>query len=449
MQLKKQQVLVIVLGLLVVSALACGPFASGGPTQEPVVIGGEEPVATEAPEATEEPPPPPPPVGGNVLENPAGGFDLIYPSDWVASDIGNQTVLLAESQAVLNAAESDYPPGAAVGIIYGQTAQILEGMDVEPTSENLLDTMMGSFVSDEGGEAGQVETRQFASESGVGVPFTITDNDPALRGYIATYVNGMQGVVIVAIVPEDQWDAAWPAFDSIMSSMVFYPPQGPAALGESTPIQYGDVLMGFIPDVGGQEVWTFDGFAGDVVTISMVGLDEDFDDTFLELYGPDGILLIDDDDSGEGWFALIEDYTLPETGEYAIVARAWGIDTGSYEISLTLEGEDVGGGTERTIAYGDTVSAELTEDESRHFWAFNGTAGDVVTISAVGVGEFDDTFLELRSPDGDLLVDDDDSGDGWFALIEDFTLPETGTYEIMVRGFAGAVGEYDLTLTGQ
>jgi hypothetical protein len=454
MQIKKQHILIIVLASLLASSLACGPLFGGGEEEvTPVVIGGEEQVVTqptEEPAETEEFGQPPSSLmaSGNVLHVPSGGFDLLYPADWVAGDIQGQTVLLAESQDVLTASESGYPPGAAMGIIFGQAAQFVGEMEEAPTSESLLETMTESFVSGGSGEAGEVEPRQFASEVGAGVPFSLTGDGEAIRGYIATYVNGVQGVVIMAIAPEDQWDEAWPVFEDIMSTIIFYPPEGPAALGESTPIAYGDVVQGTITEVGGQGVWTFDGSTGDLVTISMVGLDASFNDTYLELYGPDGLLLTSDDDSGEGLFALIQGYRLPQPGTYAIVARAFGSDTGTYELSLTVSGGESGGAL-REIAYGETMSAELTSDESRHYWVFEGSAGDVVSISAVGIGDFDDTFLELYSPDGSMLADDDDSGDGWFALIEDVTLPETGTYEIMVRGFAGAVGQYELTLTGQ
>jgi hypothetical protein len=286
-----------------------------------------------------------------------------------------------------------------------------------------------------------------------------------MAGYMASYVSYAHGVAIIACVPEDRWDENWPIFDAIISSVIFYLPQRPAALGEPLPIYYGQVVEGFLTESGEMQPWEFYGLAGDIVTISMVGIPEDFDDadleeevyvdledTFLELYGPGGTLVTDDDDSGENWFALIEEYELPEAGRYVIVARAWDIGIGPYELSLTLEVEipqvEGDGEQDRTIAYGQTRLGELTEDDPHHYWAFEGTEGDVVTISAEGIGNFEDTFLRLWGPDGVMLVENDDAGEGWAALITDYTLPGTGTYQINVLAFAETIGSYELTLTG-
>ena len=90
-------------------------------------------------------------------------------------------------------------------------------------------------------------------------------------------------------------------------------------------------------EAGERDYYRFAGQAGDIVTISMTGL-ERFADTYLELYGPDGILLATDDDGGEGLAALIDGFRLPTDGTYRIVARAFSGERGPYE--LTLEGGD-------------------------------------------------------------------------------------------------------------
>jgi immune inhibitor A len=108
----------------------------------------------------------------------------------------------------------------------------------------------------------------------------------------------------------------------------------------------------------------------------------------------------------------------------------------------------------RTVAYGQTVSGELTDFEMEQDWRFEGSAGDVVTIYAPGVNNLD-TYLELYAPTGDMLTEDDDSGRNtvdWAALIQGYTLPTTGTYRINVwawtsEGYCCATGGYDLTLT--
>jgi hypothetical protein len=47
-------------------------------------------------------------------------------------------------------------------------------------------------------------------------------------------------------------------------------------------------------------------------------------DSYLQLLGPDGQELIRDDDGGVSLNSLIEEYILPETGEYTIVSSSYG-----------------------------------------------------------------------------------------------------------------------------
>jgi hypothetical protein len=101
-----------------------------------------------------------------------------------------------------------------------------------------------------------------------------------------------------------------------------------------------------------------------------------------------------------------------------------------------------------TLVYDQVTTAKLEPDD-RHYWLFEGQAGDVVTISMIGLDEDMDTYLELFAPDGEQVMVDDDSGGDSNAAILDFELPSTGTYRIVARGYSSVdAGEYELTLTG-
>jgi tetratricopeptide (TPR) repeat protein len=69
---------------------------------------------------------------------------------------------------------------------------------------------------------------------------------------------------------------------------------------------------------------------------------------------------------------------------------------------------------------------------------FEGTAGTVVTISAreVVAGEVD-PLIALLDPNGNPIAGDDDFGGDLDALIEDFELPMTGTYALLVSHAEG------------
>jgi hypothetical protein len=187
--------------------------------------------------------------------------------------------------------------------------------------------------------------------------------------------------------------------------------------------------------------WTFAGEEGQVVSVAMDATDGVLD-CYLELYGPGGVFLTDDDDSGVGYGALIESYTLPSDGTYSVVARGgeFGM-TGSYTLALEQTEMIVQG----ALAYGDAVSATLKPD-TRHHWLFDGKAGDVVDIS---MGGELDAHLELFAPDGVRVAVDDDSGSGSDAAIVSFELPLSGTYRIIARGHDDEdFGKYELTLLG-
>ncbi|HML22038.1 MAG TPA: PPC domain-containing protein [Aggregatilinea sp.] len=99
-----------------------------------------------------------------------------------------------------------------------------------------------------------------------------------------------------------------------------------------------------------------------------------------------------------------------------------------------------------SIAYGEALN-ETLEDTTPVEWQFTGSAGDVVTVSAVAGDEVNmDMFVEIVGPDGTIVAEDDDSGEGLNALIENFELPAAGTYAIRVSSVSGP-GDYTLTLT--
>jgi hypothetical protein len=205
-------------------------------------------------------------------------------------------------------------------------------------------------------------------------------------------------------------------------------------------IDYGDTVRGTL-ESDSEDHWTFTGSSGDVVRIAMEETDGDLD-TYLELYDSTGDEVVRDDDSGDGLNSMIT-YRLVADGVYTIVARGFGHEGGSYELSLSLSTDAGDGGGE--ISYGETVEGTLLSGD-RHYWTFQGTAGDRVTIA---MNEIDgmDTYLELLDSEGQRLTTDDDSGPSLNSLIEDYELPYSGTYTIVARGFASRAGSYTLALS--
>jgi len=181
-----------------------------------------------------------------------------------------------------------------------------------------------------------------------------------------------------------------------------------------------------------------------VITIEMDALDGELD-CYLELYGPNGVALTDDDDSGEEFNALVEYYELPADGIYRIVAVGGLFGAaGAYKITVERTEMVVDG----VLTYGEVVDATL-EPGTRQHWLFEGEQGDIVTISMTAVTESMDTYLELFAPDGVRVMTDDDGGGDDNAEIFEFELPLGGTYRIIARGYDDDdVGEYELALVG-
>jgi hypothetical protein len=109
------------------------------------------------------------------------------------------------------------------------------------------------------------------------------------------------------------------------------------AFGSEDAVAMGSITIGGranggITDLFAVHDWTFDGSAGQTVSIQANAASGDSTDPRINLLGPDGMLLIGDDDGGQNNNALISSYTLPTNGRYTIQLDVW--QTGRYEIVL-------------------------------------------------------------------------------------------------------------------
>jgi hypothetical protein len=219
-------------------------------------------------------------------------------------------------------------------------------------------------------------------------------------------------------------------------------------------IAYGDSVEGRINDTNPIDVWTFEGRAGDMVTISMQANQGSLD-SYLQLLGPQGDEVAANDDSGGSLDAEIGSFRLPSSGTYSILASRFGgpggTSSGSYELTLAT-GQDQGGGQDGggEIALGETSTGQITNGDPSDAWTFNGRAGDVVTITMEARSGDLDAYLYLYDPQGRELTTNNDSGSSLDAQILSYRLPSTGTYTIVATRFEGPDGEtiggYELTL---
>ncbi len=268
------------------------------------------------------------------------------------------------------------------------------------------------------------------------------------------------------------------------------PALAPVTLEDATPLAFGETVNDAITDETYQHVYRFSGRAGDVVHIEMHAEPPEDDgfglDTSIFLMNADGEILDENDDAPNMGTDSALTFTLPEDGDYIIVATRFlerdGFDSGAYTLSLE-RGEDSSpatrkrppaqnylgrvrlpaseasgtpqqGGEASPIAYGETVSGEITDEHYEQRWAFEGTQGDVVTIAMERAGDESgalDGYLLLLGPDGETLTEVDDANESVMPTIAQYALPQDGAYTIVATrfGFADGFssGAYTLTLT--
>ena len=203
------------------------------------------------------------------------------------------------------------------------------------------------------------------------------------------------------------------------------------------------------------DLYTFTGTSGQEVTIAMDG--GTLTDPYLNLVGPNGSVVISNDDGGSGRNSLITDAVLTSSGTYTIEATAFAGQTGTYTLSMvatappptgscSTSGISIGGTVSGTL--GDSDCAAPNRPQSRaDLFTFTGAAGQEVTIAMDG-GTLTDPYLFLVGPDNSVVAENDDGGTNRNALIDDVTLPSSGTYTIQATAFSGQTGSYQVSLTG-
>jgi hypothetical protein len=96
-------------------------------------------------------------------------------------------------------------------------------------------------------------------------------------------------------------------------------------------IECGDTVSGYV-GAGQEDQWSFYGYSGSRVTISMFG-DSGFD-TYLELYDPNNIFLGEHDDISDSNKDSKIRVTLPRSGTYTIAAHGYDYREGDYSLSV-------------------------------------------------------------------------------------------------------------------
>lgn len=159
--------------------------------------------------------------------------------------------------------------------------------------------------------------------------------------------------------------------------------------------------------------------AGVIVQIDMMS--EDFD-SYISVLDAAGVELASDDDGGDFPNSRLR-FAAPESATYTLRATVSPFVSEVTEGSYTLSVMSV-----------SVVPLEMNSEaqfdptgESQVYFSFEGSAGDVVNISAVSE---DDTSLTLFDPMNEEIANNDDGGLGANPYLRRIELPADGVYTV-------------------
>ncbi|MEO1288337.1 MAG: pre-peptidase C-terminal domain-containing protein, partial [Chloroflexota bacterium] len=172
----------------------------------------------------------------------------------------------------------------------------------------------------------------------------------------------------------------------------------------------------------------FDGFAGDVITIS-VDSGGEFD-TVATLIAPSGEEIASDDDGGFGVDPEIERIVLPETGTYTLEIRPFTVgDSGSAVVTISRN-------TVQTLD--DTRLITLDSKTTSDILTVEAEAGENLTL-VVGLVEGEVGQLVITAEQGDITLMNYQA----FGLPETlnlgFVVPESGVVVIRIESDGSTV----------
>lgn len=211
------------------------------------------------------------------------------------------------------------------------------------------------------------------------------------------------------------------------------------------PLVFGEAVSGSLDNEVFRQLYSFEAQADTIVTVTMQRTEGDLD-PYLMITDDQGVILAVSDDEGQGTGARIISKRIPEDGRYFVIVTRFGQEhgstTGAY--SLLLERLGVGAAVTTTIQYGDRVVGRITLDEPLAFYFFRAERGDVINIFMRRTSGNLDAQLDLATPDGRILVsnDDDPLAEGTLdAGITNYMVLETGTYLIVATRFGREAGD--------
>lgn len=415
---------VFLLLMMSLPAMACGflPFASATATPEPASTSTPPPTVAATPALTF--------VDHEVTDL---GLSLRYPQSWELTEDKN-TVVVA-SDAELLSAQQFNRPGAGVMIVVDPAASFT-GDTLEAALENAMQQF--SFTENDRIVEGP---RQLIINGQEAVTATIEgsdlEGDQALVVYVTLLRRGDRAAFVAAVTLQNALDEYRETLQIVSNSIVLDEAEERDSGEVQGELNYGETVSGEVVS-GRPSNWTFIGVEGERVDITARPLADDLDLT-IDVRNAEGESILPsgpvDDSFG---VETIRGLTLPASAQFTIVVSGFEQASGPFELVV---GESGALSSAQAISVGDTLNGVL-EIDGQDDYLFSSDSRDAVTIVVNPVGDLD-VVVEVLTVDGEVVFQQDSSyGQEQLSFTPE---PETD-YILRVRGYAGAGGDYTITL---
>jgi len=214
-------------------------------------------------------------------------------------------------------------------------------------------------------------------------------------------------------------------------------------------VTYTETIEGVIAD---DETVTheFDGVAGTIINVVVSPTDDDLD-AVVDIVDADGNSIIGGEVDEEFDTEEILGVVIPADGTYYVSVRGFAGGSGPYELTYSEMGTstgDTGSDNSGGAAGTGEITTGIVPDNESVTWEFSGNANDVVSLVVTPTDDDLDAVVDVLDADGYSIIggEVDEAFDA--EEISNIVLPADGTYSVVIRGFAGTGGGYELIFNG-
>ncbi len=214
---------------------------------------------------------------------------------------------------------------------------------------------------------------------------------------------------------------------------------------------YGQQVSGGLIPADAEDVWTFDGHAGQMISVRAEHAPTE-GTLKLVLLAPDGTELTRSDDTSAYMGAMLGSFQLPVDGLYSVRVEGHMPQEASIEYRLTVLSDATpplaGLSDTHGLHYGQTQMGSVAKGDFQA-WTFYGLAGERIRGVVMPQSEQFAPSLYLLGPNGETLRVAEAAAGGERAKIVDYPLPSDGFYSLVVghsHASSGKSGDYEIAL---